>query len=98
MKTRMNPKIAVLRNVVQWERESLNMPDPDSALSAALELEQAPRVLCASDYGQAINCLRSKGYTWNEITDWLKSHGAEYSMQAIVSGWRTWTRQQVKTP
>jgi len=87
-------KVLSLRNVVHWERESLNMPEPESTLKLASEMHNAPKVLCASDYGKSINCLREKGYTWNEIVEWLESNGVKYSMQAIVSGWRTWKRRQ----
>lgn len=79
-----------LRQFVEVERKDCEMPEPANLFEKAKDVEPAPRFTCASDYGESINLLREKGYTWNEIAQWFKGNGVDYSMQAINAGWRTW--------
>ena len=79
-----------LRRFVEMEISECDMPEPSKIAELAQAVEPAPRQLCASDYGEAINVLRDKGYTWKEISEWFGQQGVEYSMQAITAGWRTW--------
>ena len=85
-------KIEAIRNSVEWERVNQNMPDPTALEAMAGSIPDAPRFLSASSYGATVNGLRGKGYTWNEIRDWLAKHGVDYSGPAIIAGWRTWKR------
>lgn len=74
------------------EMETRRMPDPNGIHSAALRVRPAPASISASSYGAAIDAMRDKGYTWNEVRDWLADQGADFSVQAMQSGWRTWQR------
>lgn len=80
---------------LEHERKIVNgLPEPTALIAFAVQEEPKPIYLCASDYGEVINILRQKGFTWAEITLWLGEKGANFSQQAITSGWRTWERNQ----
>lgn len=84
--------IAAIRNNVDWTRTQQEMPRPEELAALVKQVPDAPRYLCASDYGETAEALRQKGYTWKEVRDWLAGHGADFTMQAIIAGWRTWCR------
>ena len=56
--------------------------------------EPKPVYLCAADYGEIVNLLREKGFTWPEIVLWLAEKGANFSQQGIKSGWMRWRKDQ----
>jgi hypothetical protein len=71
-------RIDAVRNNVVWEQTAQHMPAPEElALMAGSVPDEA---------------LRRKGYTWKEVQGWLSKHGADFSIQALISGWRTWGR------
>jgi hypothetical protein len=83
-----------LRNVYDIAKEECEWLSPDELLTKASEVPEAPRTILASDYGETINHLRQKGYTWKEITDWFSQNKIELSMGALISGWRSWAKWQ----
>jgi hypothetical protein len=85
-------RIDAVRNNVVWEQTAQHMPAPEELALMAGSVPDAPRYLCASDYGESAEALRRKGYTWKEVQGWLSKHGADFSIQALISGWRTWGR------
>ena len=87
--------LSALRNTVEWTKTKQGMPTPDSLFALSAGVAEAPRCLCASDYGHTAETLRRKGYTWKKVQAWMASNGADFSMQAIISGWRTWSRQNL---
>lgn len=89
MKTK---KIKAIQFRLEVEKERKMMPEPASLLVRAQRFPEAPTTLCASDYGGTIHALREKGYTWGECQIWCKAQGADFSLQALHSGYRTWLR------
>lgn len=87
-------KIISIRKTAEFDTAEELMPTPTSIVTLAHEVEEAPVYRCASDYGETIDILRNKNYTWQEIADFLNTHGISFSRQAFVSGWRTWKRRQ----
>ena len=89
----MKPKkIKAIQFRHEIEKERKMMPEPASLLERAKRFPEAPTHLCASDYGEAISTMREKGYTWKECGEWLRAHGADFTDQAIHSGYQTWWR------
>ena len=70
-------------------------PKPQDLIIEATRIKEAPKSLSASDYGKATDILRQKGYTWLEIASFFRKQGADYSMQAIVAGWRNWKKNKM---
>ena len=79
---------AVTQLAVEREMESTTAPLPEDLLRAAEEAPAKPRYVCAGDYADTVHALRTKGFTWNEVTEWMVAHGAHFSTQAIIAGYR----------
>lgn len=76
----------------QWavDREMIEgaAPTAESMILAANAEQQRPRYICASEYADAVHILRTKGFTWKEVTDWINANGACFSLQALIAGYR----------
>jgi hypothetical protein len=56
------------------------LPDPDVLLEIA---EQEPPVVRVSMYWKPICALREKGYSWNEVSEWLARAGVDLHAKKI---------------
>ena len=56
------------------------LPDPDILLEIA---EQEPPVVRVSMYWKPIHALREKGYSWNEVSEWLARAGVNLHPKKI---------------
>lgn len=85
---------AVKKLNVEREKVDGTAPSVEDLLAAADAEPAKPAYVSAGDYANAIHQLRLKGYTWQEVTDWMGKHGAEFSMQAIIAGYNKYYRPQ----
>ena len=84
---------AVTQLNVEREMENVTAPLPEDLLNAAIAEPEKPRYVSASSYADTVHALRAKGFTWNEVTEWMNGHGANFSMQSIIGGYRHYYRQ-----
>lgn len=74
-------------NVERSFEETL-APNPTDILIAAEAEDAKPIYVSASDYATAVHALRTKGFTWREVQEWLAARNVNFSEPAIIAGYR----------
>lgn len=89
---------AVKQLSVERSIEDTQAPLPTAMAEAAQREPHKPKFVAASDYADTVHALRAKGFTWREVTEWMAARGAQFSMQAIIAGYRTRYSPQMMPP
>ena len=60
------------------------VPSPDDLYDIAVkDLEESGRLVPLSAYRKTINLLRSKGYSWRKIADFLRKNGIDVTHNEV---------------